>query len=367
MNSYEDTDIALIQSNVSADIIPSIKAEIDDLKQSVQNRRDLTPQPDGNDLQLTSPLPPGPRYDKLPDDFKNALLAVKLNAKYSYIEIFSAGTIKQLEQSLPELSRGKTKILQLIIRAQTQLKCQHLTAEAAKCSAYKPVCKRVRQEIVQKNEPIKREVPAGALDAMLCVPEHAFAISSFQTREAVLGTVELHACIGLAVINLTKKRAGITHLDQPTVETYQNSLRAMVDAILSDKGDEARVYLVGGAGEPKEKFQEGNPAYQACLDSETLGCSIMDFLRNYPGLKISTDMFYEPRPGAFGVKVGPSKPPEVFRIPDEAADRFEDDEDDRIHHQNMMTDAIYYQELQEYFPGADFLSGRLSATTVAVV
>ena len=187
------------------------------------------------------------------------------------------------------------------------------------------------------------------LDHLICVPEHAFAITFFH-KPVALGTVGLHACIGLAVVNPIRKLAAITHLDRPTVESYKSSLTAIFRDVITDNKDKCYVYLIGGAQEPKEGYRGNELVYPSALASETLACSIKEFLANYKNIEIERiDMFHAERPDAFAIQLDPNTPAKLFAIAEDDEARFEYEEGKLpVYHQNMMADAIHYQEFQEY-------------------
>ena len=246
MNNHEDTNIEMIQCNLSSEAIAPIKGEIRNLIASIK-RPDTKLIRDDKDLHIQSRN----FRSNLPDGFGQTLLAIKIDAALSYIEIFSNGTIRQLETSLPGL---KGTHIAKLIHAQTKSKCLNLTLEKEKCLAYKPVCRRVRQEIVTLNKRISEAAPDETLRNLICAPQHAFAIASFQNSRVSLGTVDLGSCIGLVVINPIRQRAAITHLDHATIETYKTSLQLMF-AMVTDKNDKCQIYLIGGAEKPKEEFK----------------------------------------------------------------------------------------------------------------
>jgi hypothetical protein len=366
MNNHDATLIDTIQGILSdKQQLADIKAEIGKLINKIEDtqRQKQKPRPSSADyietlkanliseagdnyinIKSSAVMVDSDRRDKLPDALRATLVAIGISN--SYIEIFSNGTIRLLEEVVPGLKGSQ---IAAIMHAQMKSKCQKLAVEKEKCLTYKPVCRRVRQDIVKLNDPISKPASAETLRNLIWVPQHAFAIASFQSSRVVFGTIGIHACIGLAVVNPRKKLVAITHLDRPTIETYKSSLQAIFKKVFTDEKDKCQIYLIGGANEPKEASKETSVGYQASLGSETLACSIMDFLRDYPKGELRADMFYEKRPDGFAIQVDPNMPREIFTISDKDAEALEDRHDIELYQRQMMADAIFYEELQECY------------------
>jgi hypothetical protein len=277
-----------------------------------------------------------------------------MNTQYSYIEIFSNATIRRLRELLPQIAN--TPHIANLIQHAPKDKCDALHTEQAKVASYEQESGKTREWLRSKNKPIKDSLPKDALEKLICVPEHAFVISQFRQINLLLGTVELAACIGLVVVNPIKKRAAITHLNQPTIETYKGSLRRMFTNIITDKNDQCQIYLIGGSPEAKEKL--GTAGYRYGLSSETLACSIMEFLGNYKGnYQIErVDMFHKDRPASFAILLHPAKDAKLFKLSDSDVYEFEKRNVVRLAHENMiMDDSTRYRELQEYSTNPVFL------------
>jgi hypothetical protein len=381
MNGPHEPKIDIIQWTFrSADLAP-ITTDIQNLVESIKQNAELTCTEDANDLHITPRRESLGGNKNLPEEFGQTLLAIKLNKQHCYIEIVSNATITVLEKLLPPIKAAKA--ISNIISKEMERKRINLAKEKAKFEEYVQRSTKERARLAERSKDIPESAPAEVLEELVCVPEHGLAISSFATKRVALGTVGLHACIGLALVNPAKKLAGVTHLDKPTIETYRSSLGAMCNEIVSDK-KECRLYLIGGAQEPKEDLRKARPeAYQGCLVSETLACSIKDFLWQYDKniADARIDMFNKERPDGFALQLAPDRV-KLFRIRDDDAAQFDEltgsdaegdgsehsgsepaDENSgdrmKVYHKNMITDAIYYQELQEYSGDPEFLAKRV--------
>jgi hypothetical protein len=356
MNNYADTNIDIIQYKLPPQSIAPIREGIMNLKENIKRTGLILAADDRVNLHITSrDLHPrsgrSKRLQRFPADFTRTVLAIQISDVHSYIEILSNGTVRQLEALIPQIPDPIAQV----IREQTKIKHDKIVLEDEKLSQYAKICSETRKELSRPINPLAlaRQLPEETVREILCVPEHAFAISSFAKSVVLLGTYGLGSCIGLVVINPARKVAGVTHLDYGTIETYKSSLQAMFSTIVTPN-DQCRLYLFGGATVPKEEAPPST--YEATLVSETLACSLMEVLKLYENkLEIVVrDMFHEKRPDAFAIRLDPDGAAEPFGISKDGLYELEYGDHDYYSENMIADDPTSYQELQQYSFDRDF-------------
>ena len=375
--------IGIIQHHFSIEELEQIDSEIINLNEILT---EIKVDKGNLDLQINSSVI---NEDKsLPLEYYSSTLAIKIDRKNNYIEIASNTSLDVLLKEIPSL---KDTLIYKMINDATQQKNNYLLRENNCLGKYKNKSTEVRaqmQSLQKVIPPIDFNGIKKFTDNIIIVDEHGYAVASYADSMVFIGTKDLQACIGIAVINPVQKKAAVAHLDKPTIETYKNSLKEMFDNIIANKENENQcvIYLIGGAHFPKENFGKNTVLYSASLSSETLCCSVMEFIKNnYPQATIITDMFHEKRPSEFGIFLNPTGEINVCNIIPVKKSRNEDNdisnEDNissfeaydasqdqftvkgestpKIYEENLLAAPVYYEELQESSFDPNFLNDRI--------